>query len=219
MSASRRHRPLSSRRLPPYSALRSPPSGISVKGTSSTFRSGPLREMLRPSDRERDLKEGGHNEFVANEHPSGRGAPGDARRAGLGGDFCRVGARPCASGRGRQWWRLVLLRLEGRRAGDPGQAFAQRAAGGEAGSRRRETQRAHPLFLDRRPRRPSPIAVSGALYLPRGAPPEGGWPLLAWAHGTVGIADVCAPSWAGRSERDITYLNHSLDQGYAGGVR
>jgi hypothetical protein len=61
----------------------------------------------------------------------------------------------------------------------------------------------------------SPIAVSGALYLPRGAPPEGGWPLMAWAHGTVGIADVCAPSWAGRSERDITYLNHWLDQGYA----
>jgi acetyl esterase/lipase len=61
----------------------------------------------------------------------------------------------------------------------------------------------------------SPIAVSGALYLPKGAPPEGGWPLMAWAHGTVGIADVCAPSWAGRSERDITYLNHWLDQGYA----
>jgi acetyl esterase/lipase len=61
----------------------------------------------------------------------------------------------------------------------------------------------------------SQIAVSGALYLPKGAPPEGGWPLMAWAHGTVGIADVCAPSWAGRSERDITYLNHWLDQGYA----
>jgi hypothetical protein len=61
----------------------------------------------------------------------------------------------------------------------------------------------------------SPIAVSGTLYLPRGAPPEGGWPLMGWAHGTVGIADVCAPSWAGRSERDITYLNHWLDQGYA----
>ena len=34
----------------------------------------------------------------------------------------------------------------------------------------------------------SPIAVSGALYLPKGAPPEGGWPLMAWAHGTVGTA-------------------------------
>jgi Secretory lipase len=39
--------------------------------------------------------------------------------------------------------------------------------------------------------------------------------LPAWAHGTVGSADVCAPSWAGRSERDITYLNPWLDQGYA----
>jgi aryl-alcohol dehydrogenase-like predicted oxidoreductase len=39
--------------------------------------------------------------------------------------------------------------------------------------------------------------------------------LPAWAHGTIGTADVCAPSWAGRSERDITYLNHWLDQGYA----
>ena len=61
----------------------------------------------------------------------------------------------------------------------------------------------------------SPIAVSGALYLPKGAPPEGGWPLIAWAHGTVGIARVCAPSWAGRSERDTKYLDHWLDQGYA----
>jgi hypothetical protein len=35
------------------------------------------------------------------------------------------------------------------------------------------------------------------------------------AHGTVGIADVCAPSWAGGSERDNAYLNHWLDQGCA----
>lgn len=57
--------------------------------------------------------------------------------------------------------------------------------------------------------------VSGALFLPKGEAPKGGWPLLAWAHGTVGVADVCAPSWAGRSQRDITYLNHWLEQGYA----
>ncbi|MDD3836265.1 MAG: lipase family protein [Phenylobacterium sp.] len=61
----------------------------------------------------------------------------------------------------------------------------------------------------------SPVYVSGALFLPKGEAPEGGWPLLAWAHGTVGVADVCAPSWAGRSERDVTYLNHWLEQGYA----
>ncbi|CAN5222161.1 lipase family protein [soil metagenome] len=61
----------------------------------------------------------------------------------------------------------------------------------------------------------APVTVSGALFIPKGAAPKGGWPLLAWAHGTVGVADVCAPSWAGRSQRDITYLNHWLDQGYA----
>ncbi|MDZ4760936.1 MAG: alpha/beta fold hydrolase [Alphaproteobacteria bacterium] len=61
----------------------------------------------------------------------------------------------------------------------------------------------------------TPVAVSGALFLPRGDTPPGGWPLIAWAHGTVGIADVCAPSWNARSERDARYLGHWLDQGYA----
>ncbi|MCI5043120.1 MAG: lipase family protein [Aquisalinus sp.] len=57
--------------------------------------------------------------------------------------------------------------------------------------------------------------VSGALYLPEGTPPESGWPLLIWSHGTVGIGDICAPSYAGRSERDRTYLNPWLEAGYA----
>ena len=58
-------------------------------------------------------------------------------------------------------------------------------------------------------------AVSGALYLPEGTPPADGWPLLVWSHGTVGIGDVCAPSDAGRSDRDRTYLNPWLEAGYA----
>jgi pimeloyl-ACP methyl ester carboxylesterase len=60
-----------------------------------------------------------------------------------------------------------------------------------------------------------PVVVSGALFLPKGTPPPGGWPLVAWAHGTVGVADICAPSWAKRSYRDIAYLDAWLDQGYA----
>ncbi|EPN36086.1 lipase [Pseudomonas syringae pv. actinidifoliorum] len=60
-----------------------------------------------------------------------------------------------------------------------------------------------------------PIAVSGALFIPEGTPPKGGWPLMAWAHGTVGSADVCAPSFAGRSGRDTRYLNEWLGRGYA----
>ncbi|CAE6864835.1 hypothetical protein R69746_08027 [Paraburkholderia aspalathi] len=61
----------------------------------------------------------------------------------------------------------------------------------------------------------TPIVVSGALFVPKGIAPQGGWPVMAWAHGTVGSADVCAPSLAGRRERDVRYLNYWLGQGYA----
>jgi hypothetical protein len=39
-----------------------------------------------------------------------------------------------------------------------------------------------------------PIAVSGIIALPKKAAPEGGYPVISWAHGTVGSADGCAPS-------------------------
>ncbi|MBO2451725.1 alpha/beta fold hydrolase [Actinomadura barringtoniae] len=42
--------------------------------------------------------------------------------------------------------------------------------------------------------RGEPIAVSGIVVLPRGEAPTGGFPVIAWAHGTVGVADGCAPS-------------------------
>lgn len=61
----------------------------------------------------------------------------------------------------------------------------------------------------------TPIAVSGALFIPKGTAPAGGWPVIAWAHGTVGLADICAPSWAGRSYRDTAYLNRWLSEGFA----
>lgn len=60
-----------------------------------------------------------------------------------------------------------------------------------------------------------PIAVSGEILLPKGTAPEGGWPVLAWAHGTLGVADVCAPSFQGRSARDRKYHNKWLAEGYA----
>lgn len=58
-------------------------------------------------------------------------------------------------------------------------------------------------------------AVSGAIFFPSGEPPAGGWPIVAWAHGTVGIADHCAPSIAGRSQRDAEYLGAWLREGFA----
>lgn len=59
------------------------------------------------------------------------------------------------------------------------------------------------------------IPVSGTLHLPKGHPPRGGWPLLAWEHGTLGVADSCAPSWAGHRPRDAAYINQWLKHGFA----
>jgi acetyl esterase/lipase len=41
-----------------------------------------------------------------------------------------------------------------------------------------------------------PIAVSGAILIPKGPPPPGGWPIVAWAHPTTGVVSRCAPSLA-----------------------
>ncbi|MFI9632753.1 lipase family protein [Nocardia sp. NPDC051929] len=57
--------------------------------------------------------------------------------------------------------------------------------------------------------------AGGAVFVPAGTPPSGGWPVLSWEHGTVGLADECAPSTAGRSKRDLDYLATWLRQGYA----
>ncbi|WP_280426842.1 lipase family protein [Nocardia carnea] len=38
------------------------------------------------------------------------------------------------------------------------------------------------------------ILVSGTVTVPAGEPPEGGWPVISWAHGTTGVGDACAPS-------------------------
>ncbi|MGV0808537.1 alpha/beta hydrolase family protein [Mycolicibacterium setense] len=61
----------------------------------------------------------------------------------------------------------------------------------------------------------SPALSTAAVFTPHGEPPEGGWPTIAWAHGTVGLGDDCAPSAQPRSARDAQYLTHWLDQGYA----
>lgn len=36
--------------------------------------------------------------------------------------------------------------------------------------------------------------VSGSVFVPRGDPPDGGWPVIAFGHGTTGIDEPCAPS-------------------------
>ncbi|MDR0238528.1 alpha/beta fold hydrolase [Acinetobacter sp.] len=36
--------------------------------------------------------------------------------------------------------------------------------------------------------------ATALVFTPKTAPPADGWPIVAWAHGTVGVADGCAPS-------------------------
>jgi len=65
------------------------------------------------------------------------------------------------------------------------------------------------------------IPVSGTIYLPKGTAPTGGWPVVSYAHGTTGSADICAPSRLtdASSPNYISYvyptLNTWLGKGYA----
>ncbi|HFO0272472.1 TPA: lipase family protein [Enterobacter asburiae] len=56
---------------------------------------------------------------------------------------------------------------------------------------------------------------TAAVFIPFGATPHSGWPVVVWAHGTVGVANHCAPSLNPRSDRDKQYLNTWLSLGYA----
>ena len=60
------------------------------------------------------------------------------------------------------------------------------------------------------------IVVSGTVAIPKGEAPKSGWPVVTWAHGTVGIADRCAPSGSGMPlSYDSALLNRWLRAGYA----
>ncbi|MGO9802369.1 MAG: alpha/beta hydrolase family protein [Steroidobacteraceae bacterium] len=50
------------------------------------------------------------------------------------------------------------------------------------------------------------VATSGVVLIPAGPAPPGGWPVIAWAHGTSGVARMCAPSL----EKDMEYGEEGL---------
>jgi len=58
------------------------------------------------------------------------------------------------------------------------------------------------------------IAVSGIIVAPNGKPPRGGRPIVSWAHGTTGIADVCAPSKLPTIASALPYIDELMDAGY-----
>ncbi|WP_233970416.1 lipase family protein [Pectobacterium versatile] len=61
----------------------------------------------------------------------------------------------------------------------------------------------------------SPREDTGAVFIPKGETPKGGWPVVVWTHGTIGVGTSCAPSLNPRSERDVQYLNTWLSLGFA----
>lgn len=59
------------------------------------------------------------------------------------------------------------------------------------------------------------IVVSGVVVAPTsGAVPEGGRPVVSWAHGTHGIADKCAPSRHADWVRRMPAIRQLVDRGY-----
>ena len=40
----------------------------------------------------------------------------------------------------------------------------------------------------------SETIATAVVFVPKGTAPAGGWPIVAWAHGTTGVANDCAPS-------------------------
>jgi Prolyl oligopeptidase family len=61
----------------------------------------------------------------------------------------------------------------------------------------------------------APAVSTAAVFVPRTPAPPAGYPVIAWAHGTVGLGDDCTPSALPRTPRDDEYLSHWLNQGYA----
>lgn len=59
------------------------------------------------------------------------------------------------------------------------------------------------------------VPVTAEVILPPGKPPKGGWPIVAWAHGTVGVADHCAPSSNPWTDRNKQYLLTWMKRGFA----
>lgn len=59
-----------------------------------------------------------------------------------------------------------------------------------------------------------PRISSGMVFIPTGKAPVEGRAVLAWAHGTLGMADACAPSRSLSPLSDMQWLNEALQRGW-----
>lgn len=58
------------------------------------------------------------------------------------------------------------------------------------------------------------VMATSLLFTPKGTAPTSGWPIVVWAHGTTGVADICAPSRNVMDENVKTMITQLLAQGY-----
>ena len=56
--------------------------------------------------------------------------------------------------------------------------------------------------------------ASGMVFYPSGPVPEGGRPVVAWAHPTVGMGDQCAPSRSENPIADMSWLADMIRRGW-----
>ncbi|HEM7307572.1 TPA: alpha/beta fold hydrolase [Acinetobacter baumannii] len=58
------------------------------------------------------------------------------------------------------------------------------------------------------------VPATSLVFTPNTPPPVGGWPIVVWAHGTTGVADVCAPSKAALADSTKDLISKLLAAGY-----
>ncbi len=56
--------------------------------------------------------------------------------------------------------------------------------------------------------------VTGTVFVPPGKPPEGGWPIVAYAHATTGIEPECAPSLSPTLLKSSTVVTTLVKAGF-----
>lgn len=77
------------------------------------------------------------------------------------------------------------------------------------------TAAAHRVAYHSTGRTGRPRLVTGAVYVPEGDAPRGGWPVVSYAHGTTGISHACAPSLTGLFLPEREHVGHWLERGFA----
>ncbi|MFZ4516290.1 MAG: lipase family protein [Acidimicrobiia bacterium] len=55
---------------------------------------------------------------------------------------------------------------------------------------------------------------SGMVFAPSAPPTSSGYPVMAWAHGTVGMGNACAPSRSANPMGQLTWLNTMIANGW-----